>query len=174
MGVASVKLTEVANRAGAHIPPSGATSLLRKRCFASSGRRLSGVVERVFKGLRERSDVAVACRRDVRQRSGRRHTLPRPARQPSPALEHEIDLDTVVEIGQTSSTAVISLPAAIEQRCRRWSALRTRRPSCRLRIGAAPCGRSSHPPQGLIDAFAEKSHLTTSAQVPSSGLLKAC
>jgi hypothetical protein len=51
MGVASVKLTEVANRAGVHIPPSGATSLLRKRCFASSGRRLSGVVERVSKGF---------------------------------------------------------------------------------------------------------------------------
>jgi hypothetical protein len=35
-------------------------------------------------------------------------------------------------------------------------------------------GQIKPPPQGLVDAFAEKSHLTTSPQVPSSGLLKAC
>ena len=145
MGVASVELTEVANRAGAHDSAVRRYFISPKEVLlhlAAEGRVQSS--ERVCKGVaRARSDVTVACRRDFRQRSGRRHALLRVARQPSPALEHEIDLDTVVETVRTSSAAMISLRAAIEQRCRRRSALRTRRPSCRLSIGGPPCGGSS-------------------------------
>jgi hypothetical protein len=62
------------------------------------------VVEHGVRGVRRaRSDVALAGRRDVSQRSGRRSAL---LRTPHLHLEREVDLDRVVEIRRTSAAAV--------------------------------------------------------------------
>ena len=173
-GVASVTLTGVANRAGVHC------SAVR-RYFTSHKEVLLHLAtegwvqwsETVCKGLREPGPMSpFACRRNDWQRPG--HRLLFCDLLANLRLEHEVDLDRVVEIRRTSAAAMVSLAAVIEQRCRRCSAPRTRRPWCRLRLGGAPLRQIKHPPQGLIDAFTEKSHLTSSAQVPSSGLFKAC
>ena len=56
-------------------------------------------------------------------------------------LEHEVDLDRVVEIRRTSAAGEMLLADAIEQACRR-SLGRTKRSSCRLSHLRLPCGRS--------------------------------
>ncbi len=75
-------------------------------------------------------------------------------------LEHEVNLDRVVEIRRTSAAAVTSLADAIEQalsRLGRSGAFDVLLAAYSL---AAPLWQIAHPPEGLTDAYAED------AQVP--------
>lgn len=70
-------------------------------------------------------------------------------------LEHEVDLDRVVEIRRTSAAAVMSLADAIERALSplgRSGALDVLLAAYSL---AAPLWQIAHPPQGLADAYAE-------------------
>jgi hypothetical protein len=72
-------------------------------------------------------------------------------------LEHQVDLDRVVEIRRTSADPGMSLADAIEQAlpARRCSGVPSvLLASCRLTL-RRPLWPIAHPPQGLIDAFAE-------------------
>jgi hypothetical protein len=69
-------------------------------------------------------------------------------------LEHEVDLDRIVEIRRTSAATKMSLGDAIEQALPPLG--RTKRPSRRLPIGGPALWQIAHPPQRLIDAFAEE------------------
>jgi hypothetical protein len=119
-----------------HLPQRGAP--------ASRSRRLVPVVEHRVRGVaRARSYVAIAGRRDVSQRFGRRLALLRPARQLHLHLEYEVDLERVVEVKRISTTAVISVADAIEQALPplgRPGALDILL-ACRL-LWRPPCGRS--------------------------------
>jgi AcrR family transcriptional regulator len=144
-GVASVTLTAVANRAGAHY------SAVRRYFTSHKEVLLHLAAEGWFRwsntvcaALREPGpNVAIAGRRDVSQRFGRRLALLRPARQLHLHLEYEVDLERVVEVKRISATAVISLADAIEQafpplgRPRALDNLL----ACRL-LWRPPCGRS--------------------------------
>ena len=69
-------------------------------------------------------------------------------------LEHEVDLDRVVEIRRTSAAAEISLADAIEHAAPvlgRSGALKVLLAACSL---TAYFWQIAHPPQRLIDAFA--------------------
>jgi hypothetical protein len=71
-------------------------------------------------------------------------------------LEHEVDLDRVVEIRRTSAAAVTSFADAIEQALPalgRSGALNVLLAAYSL---AGPLWQIAHPPEGLIDAFAEE------------------
>ena len=70
-------------------------------------------------------------------------------------LEHEVDLDRVVDIRRTSAAGEMLLADAIEQASRRWAsgALNVLLAAYSL---AAPLWQIAHPPQRLIDAFAEE------------------
>jgi hypothetical protein len=71
-------------------------------------------------------------------------------------LEHEVDLDRVVEIRRTSTAAVVSLADAIEQALPalgRSGALNVLLAAYSL---AAPLWQIAHPPKGLADAFTEE------------------
>ena len=71
-------------------------------------------------------------------------------------LEHEVDLDRVVEIRRTSAAAEMSLADAIEQASPvlgRSGALNVLLAACSL---TAYFWQIAHPPQRLIDAFAEE------------------
>ena len=71
-------------------------------------------------------------------------------------LEHEVDLDRVVEIRRTSAAAEISLADAIEHALPvlgRSGALNVLLAACSL---TAYFWQIAHPPQRLIDAFAEE------------------
>ena len=71
-------------------------------------------------------------------------------------LEHEMDLDRVVEIRRTSAAAEMSLADAIEQALPvlgRSGALNVLLAACSL---TAYFWQIAHPPQRLIDAFAEE------------------
>ena len=71
-------------------------------------------------------------------------------------LEHEVELDRVVEIRRTSAAAVMSLADAIEQALPplgRSGALDILLAAYSL---AAPLWQIAHPPQGLTDAYAEE------------------
>jgi Tetracyclin repressor-like, C-terminal domain len=84
-------------------------------------------------------------------------------------LEHEVDLDRIVEIRRTSAATEMSLGDAIEQALP--AAGRTKRPSRRLPIGGPALWQIAHPPQRLIDAFAEESEVPpteTSISYPRS------
>jgi hypothetical protein len=114
------------------------------------------VEHRVRGGARAGSYVAIAGRRDVSQRFGRRLALLRPARQLHLHLEYEVDLDRVVEVKRIGTTAVISLADAMSRRFRRLGAQGRSTSSCLPPTPAAPLWQIAHPPQGLIDAFAEE------------------
>jgi hypothetical protein len=151
-GVASVTLTAAANPRrgplfrGAPLfhPPTNYFTLPQRGAPASRSRRLVPVVEHRVRGVaRGRSYVAIAGRRDVSQRFGRRLALLRPARQLHLHLEYEVDLERVVEVKRISTTAVISLADAIEQAfppLGRPGALDILL-ACRL-LWRPPCGRS--------------------------------
>jgi AcrR family transcriptional regulator len=71
-------------------------------------------------------------------------------------LEHEVDLDRVVEIRRTSAAAHMSLADAVEQALPalgRSGALNVLLAAYSM---AAPLWQIAHPPQRLIDAFAEE------------------
>jgi AcrR family transcriptional regulator len=71
-------------------------------------------------------------------------------------LEHEVDVDRVVEIRRTSAAAVMSLTDAIERALPalgRSGALNVLLAAYSL---AAPLWQITNPPEGLIDAFAEE------------------
>jgi AcrR family transcriptional regulator len=71
-------------------------------------------------------------------------------------LEHEVDLERVVEIRRTSTAAVVSLADAIEQALPalgRSGALNVLLAAYSL---AAPLWQIAHPPKGLADAFTEE------------------
>jgi hypothetical protein len=74
-------------------------------------------------------------------------------------LEHEVDLDRVVEIGRSSAAAVMSLAEAIEHALPplgRSGALDILLPPIAAYSLAAPLWQIAHPPQGLTDACAEE------------------
>ncbi len=74
-------------------------------------------------------------------------------------LEHEVDLDRVIEIRRTSAAAEMSLAEAIEQALPalgRSGALNVLLAAYTL---AAPLWQIAHAPQRLIDAFAEEPEL---------------
>ena len=124
---------------------------------ASRGRRLDAVVEHSVRGVaRARPDVAIAGRRDVSQWSGRRPSLCDLLANLHLHLEHEVDLDRVVEIRRTSAAAECRSRMRSSRRCRCWGgsgALNVLLAACSL---TAYFWQIAHPPQRLIDAFAEK------------------
>ncbi len=74
-------------------------------------------------------------------------------------LEHEVDLDRVIEIKRVGDAAVISLADAIEQALPalgRPGALDLLLAAYAL---AAPLWQIAHPPQGLNDAYAEQTEV---------------
>ncbi|MCV7399034.1 TetR family transcriptional regulator [Mycobacterium fragae] len=76
-------------------------------------------------------------------------------------LEHEVDLDRVVEIRRTSAAAVMSFADAIQQALPalgRSGALNVLLAAYSL---AAPLWQLTHPPKGLSDAFAEEPQVPT-------------
>ena len=89
-------------------------------------------------------------------------------------LEHEVDLDKVVEIRRTSAAGEMSLADAIEQALPalgRSGALNVLLAAYSL---AAPLWQIAHPPQRLIDAFADEPELPLDrnldfAPAPESG-----
>jgi AcrR family transcriptional regulator len=157
-GVASVTLTGVANRAGVHY------SAVR-RYFTSHKEML---LHLAAEGWVRWSDTVCAALREPGPMSPSRvaETLANGlAADPlfcdlianlHVHLEHEVDLDRVVEIRRTSAAAVTSFADAIEQALPalgRSGALNVLLAAYSL---AGPLWQIAHPPEGLIDAFAEE------------------
>ena len=71
-------------------------------------------------------------------------------------LEHEVDIDRVVEIRRTSAAGEMSLADAIEQALPALGRSGTLNVLLAAYSLAAPLWQIAHPPQGLIDAFAEE------------------
>jgi AcrR family transcriptional regulator len=156
-GVASVTLTGVANRAGVHY------SAVR-RYFTSHKEVL---LHLAAEGWARWSNTVCAALREPGPMSPSRvaETLADGlAADPlfcdlianlHVHLEHEVDLDRVVEIRRTSAAAVESFTDAIEQALPalgRPGALNVLLAAYSL---AGPLWQIAHPPEGLVDAFAE-------------------
>jgi AcrR family transcriptional regulator len=160
-GAASVTLTAVANRAGLHY------SAVR-RYFTSHKEVLLHLAAEGW--VRWSNTVCAALPApDLTSPSGVAETLANGlAADPLFCdllanlhlhLEHEVDLDRVVEIRRTSAAAVMSLADAVEQALPglgHSGALNVLLAAYSL---AAPLWQIAHPPQGLIDAFAEDPEL---------------
>lgn len=160
-GVASVTLTAVANRAGVHY------SAVR-RYFTSHKEVL---LHLAAEGWVRWSDTVSQRLRELGPTSPSRvaETLAS-ALAADPLfcdllanlhlhLEHEVDLDRVVEIRRISTAAVLSLADAIEHalpRLGRSGAFDILLAAYSL---AAPLWQIAHPPEGLTDAFAEEPEL---------------
>jgi Tetracyclin repressor-like, C-terminal domain len=71
-------------------------------------------------------------------------------------LEHEVDLEMVVEIRRSSAAAVMSLAEAIEQALPALGRLGALDILLAAYSLGAPLWQIAHPPQGLTDAYAEK------------------
>lgn len=71
-------------------------------------------------------------------------------------LEHEVDLDMVVEIRRSSAAAVMSFAEAIEQALPALGRLGALDILLAAYSLAAPLWQIAHPPQGLTDAYAEE------------------
>ncbi|MGH3970892.1 MAG: TetR family transcriptional regulator [Mycobacterium sp.] len=157
-GVASVTLTGVANRAGVHY------SAVR-RYFTSHKEVLLHLA--VEGWVRWSNTVCTALREPGPMSPSRVAETLANGLAADPLfcdllanlhlhLEHEVDLDRVVEIRRTSAAAVMSFADAIEQALPalgRSGALNVLLAAYSL---AAPLWQIAHPPQGLIDAFAEE------------------
>jgi hypothetical protein len=109
--------------------------------------------------LRARSDVAIAGRRDVSPRSGRRPAFCDLLANLHLHLEREVDLDRVVEIRRTSAAGEMSLADAIEQALPALGRSGTLDVLLAAYSLAAPLWQIAHPPQRLIDAFADEPEL---------------
>jgi AcrR family transcriptional regulator len=157
-GAASVTLTAVANRAGLHY------SAVR-RYFTSHKEVL---LQLAAEGWARWSDTVSAALREAGPMSPSRvaETLANGlAADPLFCdllanlhlhLEHEVDLDRVVEIRRNSAAGVISLADAIEQALpglRRSGALNVLLAAYSL---AAPLWQITHPPRELIEAFTDE------------------
>jgi AcrR family transcriptional regulator len=161
-GVTSVTLTGVANRAGVHYSAVRRYFTSHKEVLlhlaAEGWVRWSGTV---CKGLREPGPMSPARVAETLANGlaadplfcdllANLHLH----------LEHEVDLDRVVEIRRTSAAAVTSLADAIEEALSplgRPGAFDVLLAAYSL---AAPLWQIAHPPEGLTDAYAED------AQVP--------
>jgi Tetracyclin repressor-like, C-terminal domain len=74
-------------------------------------------------------------------------------------LEREVDLDRVVEIRRTSAAGEMSLADAIEQALPALGRSGTLNVLLAAYSSAAPLWQIAHPPQRLIDAFADEPEL---------------
>ena len=160
-GVASVTLTGVANRAGVHY------SAVR-RYFSSHKEVLLHLAAEGW--VRWSNTVCAALREPDPMSPSRVAETLAIGLAADPLfcdllanlhlhLEHEVDRDKVVEIRRTSAAAEMSLADAIEQALPalgRSGALNVLLAAYSL---AAPLWQIAHPPQRLIDAFADEPEL---------------
>jgi AcrR family transcriptional regulator len=156
-GAASVTLTAVANRAGLHY------SAVR-RYFTSHKEVL---LQLAAEGWARWSNTVCAALREPGPMSPSRvaETLANGlAADPLFCdllanlhlhLEHEVDVDRVIEIRRTSAAPVMSLADAIEQALPALGRLGALNVLLAAYSLAAPLWQITNPPEGLIDAFAE-------------------
>ena len=122
---------------------------------ASRSRGMGAVVEHGVRGVaRARSEVAIAGRRDVSQRSGRRPALLRPGRPTFTCTSSTRWISTgLSRSGGPAPLAKCCSRMRSSRRCRRSDALNVLLAAYSL---AAPLWQVAHPPQRLIGAFAEE------------------
>ena len=157
-GVASVTLTGVANRAGVHY------SAVR-RYFTSHKEVLLHLAAEGW--VRWSNTVCAALREPGPMSPSRVADTLANGLAADPLfcdllanlhlhLEHEVDLDMVVEIRRSSAAAVMSLAEAIEQALPALGRLGALDILLAAYSLGAPLGQIAHPPQGRTDAYAEE------------------